>query len=525
VSLIQLPSTFPKRPWYLLLVGLLLLQFALRAHDVTILPGYADESHHIRRAEVAWDFTKDPYASYLPGKLLLYYYLGLFETERVYALLISRLAVALFSLIGGAALYAVGRKLFRHDVGIMALFAYVVMPFTVFYDRMALADSMASSLLILAVWVMLLWREKPTLRMGALTGLVLILPPLAKLTAVGVIAVPFLLVWIYDRKRWRRYVPSAMVMLGIFGLFWVGMFLPTLKGEAGDDTERIVLINDNLLNIHEPEQGFIANLIDNTEEAFIQVGILYWNPALVLTVLCWFFLLGRHTPIAILLVGLLVLAWLPTIVLGSFPSSRYLEIGVPFLILMLVGGLYAFAAQFDEPERRATIERAIMMGFILYSLSWCLSFYRQAIINPGDLELPEEARWRFIQSVTAGYGQEEAALWLKNEGSLDTYGILGSCHLMRLFLDPSVNLTCATLEPGRILAPATIERMRQDVEDRGEMYVLLERSLAANFDDLPLEWTFERNFPRPHDGVLIELWRVAPAGEDVTYALPAVPID
>ncbi|HLA41923.1 MAG TPA: glycosyltransferase family 39 protein, partial [Aggregatilineales bacterium] len=185
-------------------MAMLLLQLFLRTHENLALPGYADESHHLRRAEVAWDFNIDGYASYIPGKLLLYYYLGLFETQRENYLPVSRLAVALITLLGGAGIYAIGKELIDQRVGIMALFLYIVMPFTLFYDRMALADPLTLAVLMLATWSLLLWVKKPTIKRGAITGVLLILPPLAKLTALAVVAAPVLAVAVFDPSGWRK---------------------------------------------------------------------------------------------------------------------------------------------------------------------------------------------------------------------------------------------------------------------------------------------------------------------------------
>jgi 4-amino-4-deoxy-L-arabinose transferase-like glycosyltransferase len=505
---------------------ILLLGFFLRSHNVLALPGYADESHHIRRAEVAWDFTVDNYASYTPGKLLLYYYLGLFEAERIPFLAVSRLAIALISLLGGAGTYAVGKRLFEPRIAIMGLFLYMVMPFTMFFDRMALADPLTLAMLMLATWGILIWLDKPTLKLGVILGILLILPPLAKLTAMAIIAAPIGAVWIYRRQHWREYIPSGLVALGILAIFWIPLFLPVILGEIRGDENRVVLVGDYLLNIHEEDQGFLENLANSIWEAFRQTAIYYWTPALILTGIGWLVLLWRRKH-GLFLAVMLVLAWLPSVAVGSYPSTRYLEIGIPFLILMLVAGLYEAARSVADIDRQAVLERSLMLGFIIYSLSWSLPFFDQAVTNPADLKLPEDDLWRYVQSTTAGYGQQAAAHYLENQaipnpesGQVEAYGILGSCHLMRLFMPEfgKVHLTCAPLETGRQLSPETIAAIATEAQKYGEIYLLLEPSLESNTDDLPLSWTLVESFQRPHEGVVIELWRVRP---QTTNALPS----
>lgn len=520
------------------LVLILLLQLFLRTHESLALPGYADESHHIRRAEVAWDLTEDPLASYQPGKLLLYYYLGVFETERHNYLLVSRLAVALLTLIGAAAVYAIGKKVFDERVGVMAAFVYAVSPFMLFFDRMALADPMATALLLVAVWYALIWFQQPTRRHAIILGLLLILPPLAKLTAVGIIVAPATLVLLFDRRNWRQYAPQIGIMAAISAVFWIPLFLPTFIGEIQGGEDRVVLVGDYLLNAHEEDQGFVENLVDSTITAFEQTGTFISPLVLILLLPLTVLLLRQQPRMTLFLLAMFIAAWFPAIALGSFPRSRYLELGVPFLFLLAVGGLYRFAAQFDfELARRQTIERAVVVGILLYGLVWGGHFFLQAIDDPRQLDVPPDDRWRYMQAVTAGYGQIESIAFLKADGStsaeseqVEVFGALGSCHLLRLFFeDPGIiHLTCIPFEADRQLSDETLRTLSDDATLHSGVYVLLERELLfdrpipTNMGELPVAWEFVRLFPRPHDGVAVELWRIT-ADDGGDYAFPDLP--
>jgi hypothetical protein len=488
-------------------------QFFLRAHQPLALAGYADESHHIRRAEVAWEFTTNPLASYQPGKLLLYYYLGLFEVDRHDYLLVSRLAVALLSLLSGAATYAVGRYLGGYRAGLLALWLYLSAPFAFFFDRMALADPPTLTMLLLTTWAALHWSRRPTARWSALLALLMILTPLAKLTAIAVVAIPPLAIWWAGKvSAWRAYLRPLMAIYMTFILIWIPLFTPAILGELRGGENRVVLVGDYLLNIHEPEQNFIQNLADNLWEVIYQTAFYSSGVGLGVIVLAWSWLLWRKRQTALLLAGLLILAWLPTLVLGSYPSTRYLQIGIPFIILAVAIGLDSLVqARGDSALARTAVYSA--MG--VYTALWCGTFWVQSITRPQELSLPPDDLWRYVQSGTAGYGQREAVAFLEAEAqttqqAIPVYGILGSCHLMRLYLpDPSpVHLTCAQLQPGRQLAPFTLQAIRQSAQQHGALYLLRERELNSNWQDLGLHWDLVRYFPRPRGGVRLELWRV-----------------
>jgi hypothetical protein len=227
-------------------------------------------------------------------------------------------------------------------------------------------------------------------------------------------------------------------------------------------------------------------------------------PALLLTLVLALILLGLRWRVALFLWGMLALAWLPTLAGSEMARTRYLTLGLPFLILMLAVGLFSLM---NRP-------RVFFLGMTIYALAWGLPFFQTAIEDPTQLSLADDDRWRYMQAVTAGYGQQEAAHYLENE--MDAYpvrvfGILGSCHLMRMFLqEPGpVTLICAELIEGHQLAESEIDEIEAAGAD-DQLYLLIERDLGTNFDDLDFDWTFVRDFERPHEGVIIELWKVSP---------------
>lgn len=507
-----------KNSWQLLaVVVILLLQLFLRTHDILAMPAYADESLHIRRAEVVYDFNT--IWSWLPKKVLLYYYIGLFEVPRVDYLLVSRLAVALSTLIGGTGLYALGKRLFNHQSAVMGLFFYAVTPFAVFFDRMALADPLTLALSMVTIWFCLLWIKRPTVKMSIITGVLFSLMLLAKLTAAGFIAAPVVGIWLFEkRERLReRYFKPLLIIGAVLAAVWIPIFIPIVIGQAND--EPIVFIDDHLLNIHEKDQNFIENLVDNIQISIEQSAIFLWTPVLILMVVCAAVLLTYHPKQGAFLGVMFILAWTPAILFGAQPSSRYLEIGVPFLALILTGGLYTLTQRISENERRLTIQRAVVAGIMVYGLAWGGHFFYQAITEPENLNLPELDLWRYVQSTTSGFGQRDSIEYLQttaqrseSTGKVEVYGILGSCHSLRLYFpEPGdIHLTCAEYSfIDHQMSPETLADMMNQVEKNGWIYILLEPSLDTNYDELPLEWELEKRFTRPHNGRELELWRVS----------------
>lgn len=490
---------FSSRKWLILSICLLLIQLFLRSYKITSLLGYADES-------------------LVPEKLLLYYYLAFFETDRIHYLAVGRLAIALFSLLGAAALFGIGKRLFDARVGLLAQALYTFNPFAFFYDRMILADPMTLALIMVMIWVTLIWLKNPTRRMGIVMGIVLILPPLAKLTALAVVIAPILAILLIPptipnmgrgfRDRVQYYRQSLIIMYAIFGVFWAILSIPVVIGEIRGGENRSVVIDDYLLNLNEKEQNFVENLIENTRLSIQQTVILYGYQIFLLTLIAAPLLLWRRPRQSIFLLILFVLSWARTISVGSYPSSRYLQIGVPFLLLILAAGTLEMGAIL----RRANWIAALVA---VYSIAWGMLFWTLMIRDPINLGLPEEARWRFIQSMTAAYGQVDAIHYLEDQADqqgkpVKVFAVLGSCHLMRLYMDESINLTCVDLDPEtRQIIPTHLQKLEAALAENDPVYFFYEPAMHPAIEDLPVEWAFVQTFPRPHGGVEMELWVIS----------------
>ncbi|MBZ0310211.1 MAG: glycosyltransferase family 39 protein, partial [Anaerolineae bacterium] len=218
-----------KLRFYVPVIALLLLQLFIRTHHITIQNPYIDEGFHIRRAGFIYDFDFHP-ARVSHGKLLLYFWLGLFETDRLHVLATSRLSIGLISLVTGAGLYQIGKTLHSRPVGLLALLLYTFCPIALFYERMAMADPLATVFATLTVWRGLVLAKRPTLKEGALLGGLVGLAVMAKLTMGLLPLLPVLATVIFYKS------PSPLMGEGL-GVrtkidSWTKTYLPPLTAAA-----------------------------------------------------------------------------------------------------------------------------------------------------------------------------------------------------------------------------------------------------------------------------------------------------
>ncbi|KAB2866277.1 MAG: hypothetical protein F9K46_02645, partial [Anaerolineae bacterium] len=195
-----------------LMVGLLWLLWFTRAHDIMALAVFVDESLHILRAQMVFDFN-DATASILPGKLLLYYYLGLFVPQNVGGAWLSREAIALLALLGAALTFALARQLFhRWSISLLAVILYALSPFMLFFERMALSDTFTMIFGLSLAIVSLKLACQPTRKNSILVGLLFGLALLAKLIALPWILLPFLALRLWGQANVRQLRNKAVII-------------------------------------------------------------------------------------------------------------------------------------------------------------------------------------------------------------------------------------------------------------------------------------------------------------------------
>ena len=138
-----------------ILAGLLIITlfFALRLPNLTLQPIFADEAIYIRWAQV---MRAEPTLRFLPltdGKTPLFMWtlmpvLKLVEDPLLAGRLLS-VGTGFITLIG---VFFLARRIFGTKVAFWSALIYAVTPYTVFFDRMALVDSMLAAFTIWSIY-------------------------------------------------------------------------------------------------------------------------------------------------------------------------------------------------------------------------------------------------------------------------------------------------------------------------------------------------------------------------------------
>lgn len=199
---------------------LIVLYFATRLYNLGALPIFTDEAIYIRWAQIANADAAWRFISLTDGKQPSYVWVAMVLMEVVKDPLIAGRLVSViagfFSLIG---IFLLSREVFRNTkVGLLTALLYVLYPFTLVYDRMALYDSLVAMFIIWSLYFNVLLARHVRLDLALILGMIIGGGMLTKTSAnFGFILLPFSLLLFQfknkgklDKKRLGKWFVFAL---------------------------------------------------------------------------------------------------------------------------------------------------------------------------------------------------------------------------------------------------------------------------------------------------------------------------
>jgi 4-amino-4-deoxy-L-arabinose transferase-like glycosyltransferase len=515
--------TAKRRLW--LMVGLLWLLWFSRAHQIMELAVFVDESLHILRAQLVFEF-KDATASILPGKLLLYYYLGSFDPQNVGGAWLSRQAIALLAPLGAALTFALSRQLFhRWQVGFIAVVLYALSPFMLFFERMALSDTLAMIFgLALAIFSIKL-AHVPTRKNAVFTGLLLGFAVLAKLIALPFAILPILALYLWGKLGWKQIIQRGTVIAFAASIPLLPSAIYVVYQEAAQVENKQEVVTTTLFV---PETQSRLGQITHNLDIYLEAAWTMLTPPLFLLILCFiFWQLRVRFKETLYLLSITGSVWAFIVLTSAQPSTRYLVLGVPPLLIIGAIGIddalqnlrQKFGNIILHPAKNVpTVAIAGIAIFILLGGALSVRFLSQSWTDPTDLALSERDTWEYFQNTATGYGLREAANDLSSLPPLNpadgetihVAGFVGACHTLRLYLPENsrVEMSCPYFRWSPDQAAATLAEWEQRIRQDGAWYVLADDSQPMDVLNLPFKWEELAVYERPHNGVTVRLYRV-----------------
>jgi len=401
---------FFKQNWCYILAGIFVLAlFFTRLYHLTILPVFADEAIYVRWAQV---MRAEETLRFLPlsdGKQPLFMWLiipffKMFSDPLFAGRFVSVLA-GLGTLVGISLLSFLLFKSVK--VSLAAAVIYAVCPFTFFFDRMALADSLLS---MFGVWTFIfsyLAIKNKRLDFAMLAGFSLGGAWLTKSPALF-FALMLPTMWLF--ADWKKNLKSnffvllrsaglSIVTAGIgYGMYNILRFGTNFHMIASRNLDYVWPLSHILSNPFDPLNPFLL-------QVWQWINMMGPWPVWILSILGIAMGFARNWKQKLIL-GIWFLA--PVVVQSEFAkvfTARYILFSLPYLII-IAGSAFA--------EEKKNLARFLV--FILaFFVAQAVIFDYQLLTNPQRANLPRSERSGYLEEWTAGQGIKEIADYIRRE--------------------------------------------------------------------------------------------------------------
>jgi len=385
----------------------MILFLLTRLPNLTMLPIFVDEGIHLQWALKLAE-TKQTFEIIDSGKYLPIWLYSLFIPGVPDPLWAGRFFSVVSGLITILGLIWLGKLLYSSQVGFLAAWFYLILPFTLFYDRMALVDSFLSMLVIYTFIFCIQWFRKGDLFWGVLAGITIGMAINTKVYGILLLIVPIIfIIFLPDLDR-RRYLK---------GIFWIYLLalvamIPTLM-----DAKQHIHSISGKLGVTAGGQNNLALIFSNILLSLNWLTNYLTVVGAGLVVLAVFYTIFDHSYADL---GLLLFAviWLSVfIVISRTWYPRYLLPGVVPLLLLAAQRsiqLSKLLARSFSNIHLALIPQLVVVGLLALSsfdLDW-------AIIND-PIQAPWSAieRWQYIEGPAAGYKLDSVVNFLRAEAA------------------------------------------------------------------------------------------------------------
>jgi len=435
---------FIKKHFWLSLsgIGIFILYFVTRLTNILSLPIFTDEAIYIRWSEIAKQDASWRFISLTDGKQPMFVWIDMVFLKFIHdPLLASRLVsvgAGFASLLGVIALTYI---LFKNKwTAILAGFLYVIFPYALVYDRLAMYDSLVVTFIIWSLFVEILLVRKQRLDFAFILALVIGGGMLTKTNAdFAVILLPFSLLLFDFKKKFVKKKLLKWVGLAIFAsvlayLYYSILRLSPFYHIIGDKNAVFVYPLGEWL--HHPFTFFWGNF-HGLSSWFIEYVTI---PGIILIVAGFFLGVKSYWR-----EKLLLLVWFaaPFVGLALFGRVLYPRYILSMVIPLLPLGAYSLVYVWQHVKRKyiAVAIMILCIALMIRSDFYIITDFYKAPIAQADVN-------QYANSWAAGNGVQQSVKFFKEKsqnqkiyiGTQGTFGLLPFGLEIYLANNPNVTI-------------------------------------------------------------------------------------
>lgn len=448
-----------------------------RLPNLTLQPIFADEAIYIRWAQIMRAEPTLRFISVMDGKTPLFMwilmpFLKIFDDP----LFAGRLVSVLSGYLTMLGVFFLGWRAFNLKAAFGGAFLVAITPFMVFFDRMALVDSMLAAFSIWSLNLALLLIKHMRLDLAMFLGYSLGAALLTKSTGMfNIITLPLTLAifnWAKSQREQR--------FLRIFGLWTVAVIIAFAM-------YNILRLGPGFSQINSRNQDYVFSpieLVGRPLDPFLPHldNLINWFPLFFTWPILILVILG----VSLVFVkrqkyGLAILLWslIPLIIQMSLLkvfTARYILSSIPPLLC-----LGAWAMVWIN-EKVKINNRILIPSLLAVLLILPVNFNYYLLTDPAKSPLPLDERRGYLEDWTAGYGMKEISEFLMEKSKqgtviVGTEGYFGTLpDGLQIYLDKYNHQTNPDKKVIIIGGSATISAQIRDAAKTNRTYFVSNKS-------------------------------------------------
>ncbi len=402
-----------------------------------------DEAIYSYWAQVALNDPANRFISLEDGKQPLFIWLAAISQYFINDPLIASRLVSVFagffSIVG---IYLLSKELFDEKVAKIASLLYLIVPFTLLYDRIALYDSLLTMLGIYAIFFSVKMAKTPRLDLAMLNGFAIGLAMITKSSGnFFLYLLPVSLV-LFDFKLkafWKR----AAIWLGLSAITLV---LSQSIYNSLRLSQLFYLISRKNTEFIRPLSQVLKNPLEffhSNSSAIIGWVVTYLTIPLFVLFIAGLIIALYKKNLKIFYLFILILA--PFLAESFFNKILYARFVLFYFPYILIITAFAISHVLEKYQKNQKIVLAAIAVLLL--MPAFTSF--KLLTDPSNAKIPKNDSEQYFNSWPAGYGIEETVSLLKsqsvdqkiNVGTEGTFGLLPFALNIYFFKNDSVHIS------------------------------------------------------------------------------------
>lgn len=394
-----------------MLAILAIFYFLTRLINLDLIPIFTDEAIYAYWAQVALHDPANRFISLEDGKQPLFIWFAAISHKFVADPLIANRLISVLAGFGSLlAIYFLAKELFSKNTARIAALLYIILPFTLLYDKMGLFDSLLTMLGISSIFFSIKLIKDPRLDWALLAGISIGLAMITKSSGVFFLyylPLSLILFNFKDKNRQTKFFK------------WLGFVLIT--GFISQIIYNSLRLSPLFYIIGRKNLEFIRSINEVVKDPFIfftpnTIAMLDWLteylgwPLFIVLIAAAILPIANKNKTAVYLTLLVVFPFAAKVIFNKVLYPRFLLFYFPFVIILIAYFLSTLADRFPKATKFSKVLLILVLISPAYN-SWML------LTKPLDAKIPKSDANQYLNDWPAGFGVKEITKLINNEPS------------------------------------------------------------------------------------------------------------